>query len=70
MHWPRFLVWNALGGVAWAVTVGLAAFLLGAAGERLIASAGAVAAVAVGVAAAVLILAARLRRRRRARGTE
>jgi membrane protein DedA with SNARE-associated domain len=69
MHWPRFLVWNALGAIAWAVTVGLAAFLLGAAGEKLIASAGAAAVVAVGVALGALFLGARLRRRGRANGT-
>ncbi|MDQ3890111.1 MAG: DedA family protein [Actinomycetota bacterium] len=66
MHWPKFLVWNALGGIAWAVTVGLTAFLLGAVGAKLIASAGVAAAVAVGLAGAVLFAGARLRRRRRA----
>ncbi len=69
MAWPTFLFWNALGGIAWAVTVGLSAFFLGAAGERLITSAGAAAAVAVGLAAAVLFLGARLRRRGRAGGS-
>jgi len=29
MPWPTFLFWNALGGVAWAVSVGAAAYLLG-----------------------------------------
>ncbi len=29
MPWPRFFVWNALGGITWAVTVGTAAYLLG-----------------------------------------
>lgn len=29
MPWRRFLVWNALGGIAWAITVGLGAYLLG-----------------------------------------
>lgn len=29
MHWGRFLVWNALGGITWATTVGAAAYLLG-----------------------------------------
>ena len=29
MPWPRFLLWNALGGIAWAATVGTAAYLLG-----------------------------------------
>ena len=29
MPWPRFLVWNALGGIAWAVTIGGLAYALG-----------------------------------------
>ena len=29
MPWRRFLLWNALGGIAWASTVGGAAYLLG-----------------------------------------
>jgi membrane protein DedA with SNARE-associated domain len=29
MRWRRFLLWNALGGIAWASTVGVAAYLLG-----------------------------------------
>jgi membrane protein DedA with SNARE-associated domain len=29
MSWPRFLVWNALGGVAWATAVGLLAYFGG-----------------------------------------
>ncbi len=69
MPWPRFVAWNALGAIAWAVTVGLAAFLLGTAGERLIASAGGAAAVAVGLAVAVLLVGARLRRRGRGSGS-
>ena len=66
MAWPRFLVWNVLGAVAWAVTVGLTAFLVGAAGEEVIASAGAAAAAVVGLAIALLFAGARLRRRGRA----
>jgi undecaprenyl-diphosphatase len=29
MPWPRFLVWNAAGGIAWAVSVGVFAYLAG-----------------------------------------
>jgi undecaprenyl-diphosphatase len=29
MPWPRFLLWNALGGIVWATTVGTAAYWLG-----------------------------------------
>jgi membrane protein DedA with SNARE-associated domain len=29
MRWSRFLLWNALGGISWASTIGVAAYLLG-----------------------------------------
>jgi membrane protein DedA with SNARE-associated domain len=29
MHWSRFLFWNALGGIGWACTIGVLAFLVG-----------------------------------------
>jgi membrane protein DedA with SNARE-associated domain len=29
MPWPRFLLWNALGGIGWAATIGTAAYLIG-----------------------------------------
>ena len=29
MRWPSFVVWNALGGIAWASAIGLAAYFLG-----------------------------------------
>ena len=29
MRWQRFAFWNAAGGISWAITVGLAAYLLG-----------------------------------------
>ncbi len=29
MRWRRFALWNALGGLAWATSVGLLAYLLG-----------------------------------------
>jgi membrane protein DedA with SNARE-associated domain len=34
MHWRTFLFWNALGGIAWATSVGLLAYLLGPTVER------------------------------------
>jgi membrane-associated protein len=34
MHWLTFAFWNALGGIAWATTVGLAAYMLGPAAEH------------------------------------
>ena len=35
MAWPVFLFWNALGGIAWATSVGLLAYLLGPPAEQL-----------------------------------
>ena len=35
MRWPVFLFWNALGGIAWAVSVGLLAYWLGHAAEQI-----------------------------------
>ena len=35
MRWPVFLFWNALGGIAWALSVGLLAYVLGHAAERI-----------------------------------
>jgi membrane protein DedA with SNARE-associated domain len=29
MPWRRFLLWNTLGGISWAATVGTAAFFIG-----------------------------------------
>jgi membrane-associated protein len=33
MRWPVFLFWNALGGIAWATSVGLLAYFVGHAAE-------------------------------------
>ena len=61
MHWPRFLFWNALGGIAWAATVGTVAYLLGrSAGGSL----GAIGFVGLGIAAVVYV-ASRIRERMR-----
>jgi membrane-associated protein len=56
MPWRVFLLWNALGGIAWAITVGLAAYLLGSTAEKLITTAG-LAGVGLVVVAAVGYLA-------------
>ena len=40
MPWRSFLLWNALGGITWAVTVGLTGYLLGEAAEQILQSAG------------------------------
>jgi undecaprenyl-diphosphatase len=63
MPWRRFLLWNALGGIAWATTVGTLAYLLGRSASG---SLGAIGFVGLGVAALVF-LATRVRRRLLAR---
>lgn len=36
MWWPRFLFWNALGGITWAASIGLAAYFLGKAAAAIL----------------------------------
>jgi membrane protein DedA with SNARE-associated domain len=40
MPWRRFVVWNAIGGVSWVCTVGLAAYFIGHAAESAISALG------------------------------
>jgi membrane-associated protein len=40
MRWPRFLLWNALGGITWAASIGLAAYFLGKAAAAILGTAG------------------------------
>lgn len=53
MHWRTFFFWNLLGGIAWATSVGLAAYLLGPVAKKIIEDfgIGAIALVAVAAAA-------------------
>ena len=44
MRWPRFLFWNALGGVCWAASVGLGTYFVGHAFEEVLGIGGIVAA--------------------------
>jgi membrane-associated protein len=50
MPWRSFLLWNALGGITWAITVGVAGYLLGSAAEQILQKAGIGALVVAGVA--------------------
>jgi membrane protein DedA with SNARE-associated domain len=43
MSWPRFLAWNAAGGILWAVSVGVFAYLAGDLAVRILHDAGYVA---------------------------
>jgi membrane-associated protein len=52
MPWRVFLFWNALGGIAWALSVGLAAYFLGHTAERVFKTVG-----IAGVAVAALLFA-------------
>jgi membrane protein DedA with SNARE-associated domain len=40
MSWPRFLAWNAAGGILWAITVGVFAYLAGNLAVRILHDAG------------------------------
>src|SRR4051794_37730337 len=49
MRWPPFLVWNALGGIVWAIGVGLGAYFAGHAFETVITKVGVYGATGIGV---------------------
>ena len=40
MSWPRFFAWNALGGISWAISVGVFAYLVGDIAVRIFRDAG------------------------------
>jgi membrane-associated protein len=61
MHWPTFFRWNALGGVAWATSVGLLSYALGNAVAQLFTYVGLAGVGLVGAAGLVYLV-----RRRRA----
>jgi membrane protein DedA with SNARE-associated domain len=66
MPWPSFVFWNAAGGISWAVTVGMAAYLLGDTAEAIFRTVG-VGALGLFVLVIAAILALRWRASRRAR---
>jgi undecaprenyl-diphosphatase len=67
MPWRRFLAWNALGGICWAVSIGIGAYLLGNAMARIARTFGLGGLALVAVAAAGIVGWRLLRRRRAAR---
>ena len=56
MSWPRFLAWNAAGGILWAVSVGVFAYLAGDLAVRILHDAGyvALAVIALGLVGVAL----------------
>ncbi len=64
MSWPTFVFWNALGGIAWAASIALAAYFVGHSAEKIIHLAGLGGAGAVVVGGLALWLVLRMRRRR------
>lgn len=52
MPWPKFLAWNAAGGIAWAVSIGILAFFVGQAVAAALQTAGYV---VLGVLAVALV---------------
>jgi membrane protein DedA with SNARE-associated domain len=69
MRWPVFVIWNALGGIAWATSVGLAAYLLGPLAENIVKDVG-IAGVAIAAVLIVLLVLWRRQRRRHASQAE
>lgn len=55
MPWPVFTFWNALGGVAWATSVGLLAYYLGPAAEHVFKVIGVAGVAAIALAVAGLL---------------
>ena len=64
MSWWRFLFWNALGGIVWAVGVGLVSFYAGKAAADAIARYGVYGGIAIGLAIVLFIGALHVVRRR------
>jgi membrane protein DedA with SNARE-associated domain len=64
MHWPIFTFWNALGGMAWALSVGLVSYYLGHTADTVFRSAGLA---GLGAAAVVGVIAYAIAHRRRRR---
>jgi membrane-associated protein len=64
MPWPTFLFWNALGGIAWAISIGLLAYFVGHSAETIIHVAGLGGAAAVVLGGVVVWIVLWVRRRR------
>jgi membrane protein DedA with SNARE-associated domain len=69
MSWPRFLFWNALGGIAWATAVGLLAYFGGKALADAVGRYGLYTAAAIAAAAVAVVVGTRILRRVRSSAT-
>lgn len=65
MSWPTFTFWNALGGICWAISVGLVSFYLGHTAETVFRTAGLAGLGAAALLGVVAFAIAKTRRRRR-----
>lgn len=70
MRYPKFLVWNALGGLVWGVGFCLVGYFAGASYEQVAARIGTGSAIAIGVIVVIALLVWRIRRGRRERVEE
>lgn len=68
MRWRIFALWNALGGIAWACLIGIAAYLVGRSAESAVSAFGIYGLAAVAIAATALFVGHRRRRRARSEG--
>jgi membrane protein DedA with SNARE-associated domain len=66
MHWLEFFFWNALGGVTWGITFGLAGYFGGHAAGRVLSRVGIVGAVILGVTIVGGLIYMKVRERREA----
>ena len=64
MDWPRFLFWNALGGICWAASIALGVYFIGHAFEQIVGVGGIVAAGVVSAALGAFVVWRHMRRRR------
>jgi len=65
MSWPRFLLWNAVGGIAWATAVGLLAYFGGKALADAVGHYGLYGAIAIGAVALIIVVGRKVIARRR-----
>jgi len=65
MPYRQFLMWNALGGITWAITIGVLGYIVGTAAERVVETAGLWAAILIGVLVIAALIYFHWRRGRR-----